>query len=64
MNMNSFEMEISCYIVNIFIVSFDQFNASLLNKKTQKSLNPSPQLSFHFLILLVSHMASNRPKSM
>ncbi len=30
---NVFEVEIFCNIVNINTVTFDQFNASLLNKK-------------------------------
>jgi len=25
-------MEMFCYIINVFIITFDQFNASLLNK--------------------------------
>ncbi len=28
-----FEIESFCNIINVFIASFDQFNASLLNKK-------------------------------
>ncbi len=28
-----FEIEIICNIINLFTVTFDQFNASLMNKK-------------------------------
>ncbi len=31
-NINLFEIEIFCNIVNIFTVTFHQFNVSLLNK--------------------------------
>ncbi len=36
---NLFEIEIFCYIINVFTVTFHQFNASLLNKVLLLLLN-------------------------
>ncbi len=54
------EIEIICNIRSVFTVTFDQFNASLLNKsihflkaKKQKPLNTIATVSEHLALLVV-----------
>ncbi len=54
--MQLFEIEIFCNIINIFTVTFYQFNASLLNESTRlfkKNLtSPKDQFSSYAVIIL------------